>query len=260
MACDPITTLANACAANLADLQANVSALATLAKSICEGSQPAGAIGQTLLVNYSSNGVASAYTTPVVTGAANSLLLAFVINGVDTAMPSIPSFTGGGLTWTQIQTIANSSSNPRLTVFRAFGVPTTGAFVADFSGQSQDGCLISVVQYTNVNPSGVGGAGAIAQAQVAGPVTGAVASMVMGALDPSGKNACVFVAVRSGNPFSGTPKVGWTKLVDAGVASLGHGVGYGYWLGSRLATTDNTPMLNCPFTSWMAMGIEIKAV
>lgn len=105
----------------------------------------------------------SSYSTASITPSRNKLLLAWVYSIAATA-PNTPTASGNGLTWVQVATILDSDGVRRLTLFRALGSsPSTGALTFDFGGQTQTGCVWSVVEYTGVNTTGSNGANAIVQ-------------------------------------------------------------------------------------------------
>lgn len=78
-------------------------------------------------------------------------ILAVVKSESSSGTPTTPTFTGGGLTWTQVATEKNGpSSQLRLTVFKAFGPQTIPEPVlADFAGQTQVNCIINIFELEN---------------------------------------------------------------------------------------------------------------
>ena len=100
----------------------------------------------------------SSYTTGGFTPAADSLLLAFVLNasaGLLPPVPAIPTATGNGLTWETVDTgITGPGSNHRLTCLRAMrtgAAPAPGTLTLAFAGQPQALCAWSVFEYDNVD-------------------------------------------------------------------------------------------------------------
>lgn len=79
------------------------------------------------------------------------LVLVGVQNNVESGTPNIPVISGGGITWTQVNTRLEGLR--RITVFRAAQTdPVTGmTLTVDFSGQSQSACRVIVnrVPYAN---------------------------------------------------------------------------------------------------------------
>lgn len=119
----------------------------------------------------------TSYQTLSISPASNALILAWVHSIV--ASPNIPTASGNGLTWVQVGTVVDSGTNRRITLFRAMGAsPTSGVVTFDFAGQTQTGCVWSVVQYDNVNTAGTNGSAAIVQVATANPA-GSVSSITI---------------------------------------------------------------------------------
>ncbi|MFF6951822.1 hypothetical protein ACFZAD_24585 [Streptomyces iakyrus] len=121
------------------------------------------AVTATNLTTDGSNIDAATYMTASISPTADSLLLAWVYTIAGSA-PNIPTVSGNGLTWTQVATVIDSNNLRRLTLFRAMGTsPSTGEVTFNFGGQTQAGCVWSVVKYSGVDTSGTNGSGAIVQ-------------------------------------------------------------------------------------------------
>jgi len=236
--------------------------LALLSRISQLSATPTGPIAVTGLGTFSSAVFATSYATTVPNAlpATNSLLIAVVMAGRDLGVPSTPTVTGAGLTWTLVQSIANGGSNPAISVFRAMGTPTAGFLNVDFGGVSHDCCVVSVHQFTQVNTSGANGSGAIVQSVTAGPTTGTSLAAAMAAFNANGNNAGLFVVARGANPPAVTPKAGWTALLGTGVTSAAHGTQYGVADQYRLATTDNAPSATFGFSTATGIALEIKSV
>ncbi len=125
---------------------------------------------RTNLTSGSDAASRSSYTTGGFAPAADSLLLAFVVNasaGLLPPVPAIPTATGNGLTWETVETgIAGPGGNHRLTCLRAMrtgAAPAPGALTLAFAGQPQALCGWSVFEYDNVDTTGANGSGAVTQ-------------------------------------------------------------------------------------------------
>ncbi len=124
------------------------------------------AITATTLFEGSTDGDASAYTGPSLSPSANNLILVWITN-TRSSSPTVPTFTGNGLTWVQVATVTwGSSGSPtaRTTLFRAMGSsPATGINSIDFAGNTQTGVAMSMIQFNNVDITGSNGANALVQ-------------------------------------------------------------------------------------------------
>lgn len=119
----------------------------------------------------------STATTESFTPAANNLLLATVNSRTDISVhPNIPTLTGNGLTWEQVDTIVYDTSpttHRRLTLFRAMGAsPSADTLDADFGGQNQNNVHIIVDQFKDTSIAGSNGSGAIVQSKTNKDETG----------------------------------------------------------------------------------------
>lgn len=121
------------------------------------------AIDYASLATSGSNTDASSYTTASISPTANNLVLAWVYSAAGST-PNVPTVSGGGVTWVQVATVLDSTSQKRLTLFRAMSaVSTSGTVTFDFGGQTQTGCTWSIIQYDHVSTRGTNGSGAIVQ-------------------------------------------------------------------------------------------------
>ncbi|MGE5694015.1 MAG: hypothetical protein ACM4D3_01920, partial [Candidatus Sericytochromatia bacterium] len=107
----------------------------------------------------------SQFTTAEIQPTASALVLVFVTNVrhlLTLGTLATPTVTGNGLNWERITTVTTTDEDRRLTCFRAMGAnPSRGTVLISFGDQVQDICAWSVLEYTDVNTSGVDGAGAI---------------------------------------------------------------------------------------------------
>jgi hypothetical protein len=127
--------------------------------------------------------------------------------------PNVPTISGNGLTWVQIATALNATSNHRLTLFAANASgATTGVTTIDFAGQNQDGCRASFFLDDGADLSG-GVAAAFVQA-VAGSATGTSASITLAAAGNS-SNRCISGWAVAG-AVSFTPRASWSEMDELG--------------------------------------------
>ena len=128
------------------------------------------AIVGTNLTSGANDSGTDSESTASISPTGNSLILAAVSSRRgDTTTPAAPTVSGNGLTWVQINTIAydeSSSSQRRLTVFRALGAsPSTGTITFTFPGNQTD-VAWSIDEFSGVDTSGTNGSGAIVQSAV----------------------------------------------------------------------------------------------
>jgi hypothetical protein len=132
---------------------------------------------------------AANFQTAIVQPSANTLVLMFVTNTrpfVNQA-PAIPTITGNGLTWQQVQTVTTGpSQDRRLTCFLPLArAPAPGPITIDFGGETQDFCAWSVFEYDGVDTGGSAGEAAIAQSAT-GTGNGAALTVDLGpSADPT---------------------------------------------------------------------------
>jgi hypothetical protein len=158
---------------------------------------------------------ATVYTTDSITPSANALVLAWVGNEDIFGTPSIPTLTGCGLTWVQIDTV--QFGNLRLTLFRALGAsPSSGAVTITFPA-SEWAAIWSITQFTDTDTSGTNGSGAIAQnAQNSDAAVGSSLTVTLGSAIASGNMAAAgwLFAVSDLGMNAGA---GWTTI---GIAQI----------------------------------------
>src|SRR5260221_1561104 len=88
-------------------------------------------------------GSVSSVNTASISPAGNKLILVSVGNMVNSGTVNIPTVSGDGLTFVQINTQRGQSNTWCTTIFRAMvASPSSGALTIDFAGQSQAGGII----------------------------------------------------------------------------------------------------------------------
>lgn len=149
---------------------------------------------------------------------ANALALATVIQRAGSD-PGVPSLSGGGVTWVQVDSYLNKSSVSvrRHTMFRAMAASPSGtSLTADHNGVTATGCSIIVDEITGATTSGTNGSGAIAQTargdtDVGGQTT---KTMTLPSSLASSGNA-VYATFNSSQASSWTIGGGGTELAEA---------------------------------------------
>lgn len=188
-------------------------------------------------------------TTSLASPTANTRLYAMVVNSKASA-PNIPTFSGYGLSWTQLSTTNfNTLASPteRLTVFTAVATSPTGTLPAASFSAAQTGCIIRVVQVTH----------SVYPIQIVTTASNTVANptITMAALGTGGTNSVLTFWGNSQNVYGGTAKANWVEDYDGGYNSPATG---GYLM-YRISTIDNVPTNTVTSQSWAGVAIEIPA-
>lgn len=218
-------------------------------------------VGSNLDTNFDNAGHATS-TTAVLAPAANALCLVFV-GSIAAAAPPIPTLSGGGMTtWTQHDShLSVTDGTMRISLFRALqAAPGAPAAISIAFGAAQTRATWSVLQFTNVDTSGVNGAGAIVQDVVGdgASTNGVEYDVTMAAFADAVNNAAVF----GSNPrttVAPSGSAGMTAYIPAGAPYPSNGCAFiGEWkvgltapwkIGATVA--DNV--------AWTAIGVEVKA-
>jgi hypothetical protein len=212
---------------------------------------------RTSLTSNSVINDAASFQTATITPHANTLILLYVTSSTTLfgGNPSVPTITGNGLAWAQVNSIPFGGANDhRLSCFRAMGAaPAAGILTIDFGGQVQDFCAWSVFEFDGVDPSGTSGSGAVKQANA---MTGNGASLTVAIAAPTAGNASAG-GIALDAPATVTAGAGLTEIHEQTVNQfLGKG--------AALQTQDSTGV---PAVSWTwnptansaAIAVEIKA-
>jgi hypothetical protein len=119
----------------------------------------------TPLVTGSSVNDQAQYTTTAIQPTGGALILAFVSNvrrALTSGTLATPTLSSPGLTWELVDSVLTEDNERRLSCLRARGpAPARGAAVIGFADQIQEMCAWSVVEYTDIDVSGLNGSGAI---------------------------------------------------------------------------------------------------
>lgn len=212
---------------------------------------------------------ASSFQTTQSFDPANNSLVIVVVSGVDkfdglaSGSWETPTLSGNNLTWVHIPpTLIPSNNNDYgMSVFRAMGPnPTNGQLSITFPDPLQ-GILYSVVQFTNVNTSGLNGAGAIGNITAPPPVTNPSTSLTLNLPAFGSPNNATYGAIAiGGQDYDMTPGNGFSNIHEFGFSVLG--------IGGRQLTewrVDNDTTVNASWTSNSGLvdskgfAIEIKA-
>jgi hypothetical protein len=87
---------------------------------------------------------ATSFNTAVITPAANTPIYVWVCN--TRATPTLPTISGNGITWAQIETVTYASSRRQTLFVGINAAPSEDEITIDFGGLSQGFCAWSVVQ------------------------------------------------------------------------------------------------------------------
>jgi hypothetical protein len=155
----------------------------------------------------------SVTTTATLTPQVDALYLATVSNKCTSGTPNVPTLTGGGgLTWVQVATALKTDT--RVTLFRALKSTglTSGTLTADFSSQTQDaGVLVTVAEFTNVDPGGTNGSAAVVQSATANGASTGTLTVTLSAFSAA-TNGAFGAFTHTGSET--TPESGYSELSD----------------------------------------------
>jgi hypothetical protein len=208
---------------------------------------------------------ATTFQTAIFQPGANALVLMSVANatgGLGGGASPVPTVTGNGLTWEQLQTVTIGATNDRrLTLFRSMGAaPSAGQAAISFGEQAQDYCAWSVFEYTDVDTVGAAGQSAIAQSKAATGTGTALTVDLTPSADPM-RNVTVgaiMLELQADPARQITPGSGFTEIHEQIPNQfLGRG--------ATLQTQDATTALSQVNWSWTgsenaaAIVLEIKA-
>lgn len=157
---------------------------------------------------------ATSYATASISPSANKLVLVTVFSEAGTA--SAPTVTGASMTWTQIDTQAQSGR--RVTVFRSLNAsPGSGALTIDFGANTQDNIMWTVEEFTGMDITGTNGSGAIVQVTKNTVSGGTALTVTLAAF--SNVNNATYGAFGIGVSTTSTAGSGFSKVGDQGVGN-----------------------------------------
>lgn len=189
----------------------------------------------------------TSYTTASVSPAANKLILLYVGNRRSGGLPTQPTVTGAGMTWTLV-TSSDGGNEIRTSIFRALSAsPGSGALTIDFSGIAQDSCGWSVVEHTGADTTGTNGAGAIVQtATNSNNTTNTGITVTLGAFSDSNNATSGVVYARSARAI--TVGTGFSQIgtADGGTEST---------ITSESRSTNDTSV----DWSWASVATQVTA-
>lgn len=159
------------------------------------------------------------YVTASISPSANALVLLWITNErLGSAPAAVSSVTGCGLTWVQIDTVANYGNNCRLSLFRALGASPTSGTVTITYPASMWSAIWSIAQFTGVETSGSNGSGAIVQsAQNFAAGAGSSLTVTLGSTVGAGSMVAGGWSYNV-NDMGMNAGVDWTTLGTVGIA------------------------------------------
>jgi cellulase (glycosyl hydrolase family 5) len=199
----------------------------------------------------------SIYTTASVSPGANKLILLVVVNGRTDGTATAPSaISGNGLTWVQVGTVATSSVNQQVSLYRALGsVPSAGIVTITFAA-SQSNCLWSVFEVSGMDTSGTDGSGAIAQTPKTASATATTMSITLDSAITSG-NASFAAFTLNASTVTVTPGSGYTQQGTGASATSPSIYRYSQYKAAGAQTIDATASQSAKYG---IVGIELKAL
>lgn len=198
----------------------------------------------------------SSVTTASISPTANRLILALVGSQQGSGAP-VPSLSGNGLTWTEVNHITVGTR--ALYLFRALSgsTPTPGTVSITFGGSNQTNIGWQFAEFDNVDTTGVNGANAVVQS-VTKSQTGTAAGVTVTLAALGSANNATYGAVRNPNNPAITAGSGYTELGQANGATSGDGAYEAEYKAAGSTTVNWTWVLAANNT--LAIGVEIKFV
>jgi len=227
----PVSNGAHALSARARDAAGNITTSATVSVTVSNvvSASPIVDVNKSKLQETKSKTVAVAGVT---TTQPNELLLAFIsTDQVSATAPTVTSIASGTLTWTLVK--RQNEQNGTSEIWRAFAPAQVSNMTVTATLSQTVTSLMSVVSFSNVDITGVNGAGAIgavgglskpAGAPVATLVTTRANSMVFGVgNDYDGAVARVVGAGQSmiAQSLSSVGDTYWVQRLDGSVAAVG---------------------------------------
>jgi hypothetical protein len=160
---------------------------------------------------------AASFLTASITPTAGQIQYIGVTQQMAGGQPT-PTVTGCSLTWVQEETQILGTTR-RLTVFRAFGTPTTGQLTIDFGVNTQTACAWSVVQCAGANASGTAGSVATRQSVPATAAAATTITSTLAKMEHARNVHLCFVALAINTAI--TPGSGFAELGAAGGVGVG---------------------------------------
>lgn len=162
------------------------------------------------------------YATASITPAVGKTVIA-AIGFLDLgAAKSAPTCSGCGLTWTQMTAIGGGTTEPSLFMFRASGVPTTGAVTFTgvvTAGQTADGAVWVVFEMDNTDLTTTDG---VIQTNVGTTNTDSLSITLAAFRDAESATVGVFVGYdNAGGALDFTVGSGFTEALDISQAAGG---------------------------------------
>lgn len=172
---------------------------------------PAWAVTQASLTSGGSSTNASSYDTASITPSANKLIIVAVGSNDGEDPPQVPTISGNGLTYVQIDNQIYDTNRKVVTLFRSMGSsPTTGAITIDFSADTQAGCTWSVMEFGDVNTGGTNGSGAVVQSAKNSVSATTSITVTLAAFGNTANGAMAGFSID--NDVAITPDTGWTEV------------------------------------------------
>lgn len=196
----------------------------------------------------------AAYTTTAsLTFTAGKVYVAIVTSAG--AVATAPTLSGGGSTWTQIDTIALLAGNRRITALRYAPAAThSTTIVVDFGGLTQSNCLYGFYEL-DTDAGGTNGSNAIVQSATAKDDTGSNAMTVTLGAAGSANNGILAGFGNNASANASTPEAGWTELIDFRATGENTRLVTQY----RTSTSDLTPLgTSSGGPVWVGLAIEYK--
>lgn len=201
-------------------------------------------------------GDATSYSNTAWTPPTEGLLLAFVVSGQNTVTDhSVDSFTGNGVTWTQIATVVfQGAGTRRVTLFAANAAGSSnGANTVGFGTDTQILCYVSIFSATGVDLSG-GVSGAFVQSPTDSGAAEASGAVTLGAAGHADNRPVSFFAHNANEAV--TADGAWTAVDDFTGAGPTMGA-MSQWKSDAFSTSAAASWASS--VDWGGIAAELKA-
>lgn len=220
------------------------------------------AIAATHKTSGQSDTDATSASTASISPTSNALVLAWVFTGRAAGTPPAPTLSGNGLTWVQVATILDASSELRLTLFRAMGAsPSAGAVTIDCGATTIVAWLWSIVEFTGVDTSGTNGSGAVVQSKTGSAANATSLTVTLDAAFSAGGNRPAGgVFANDAATIRIVPETDWVELgesdLDASVDLDDIGI-QSQWRDAQDTSCGWTEVSTV--NKWLGIIVEIKS-
>lgn len=208
----------------------------------------------TTLAESNSTTDGTSFATASISPSANKLILAFILGDRNANPAALPSLSGNGLTWVDVNNNNGDGGTVNHSLFRAMGAsPSSGAVTIDWGAVTYQSCFWMIVQVDGIDTSGTNGSGAIVQSKVTNATSAAPTLAFDSATNAN--NAVLAHCWHAASTAAISGPTGWTNVQSRSVSSpSSYGRG-GYFIGAD----DETDWSWTGSANYTIVQVEVKA-